>query len=118
LLAGNVTLDTKGETVVTMPAWFEALNTEFRYQLTAIGTPSPDLYIAEEITDNRFKIAGGKQGMKVSWLVTGSHQIDLEESRCSVRPSSKGPNRNLPFEQRASLRRGDPAWLSSRSDTR
>src|SRR6478735_5632623 len=33
---GNVTLDSKGEAWVTMPAWFETLNWDFRYQLTSI----------------------------------------------------------------------------------
>jgi hypothetical protein len=46
----------------------------FRYQLTAIGQPAPNLYIAEEVQDNRFKIAGGEPGMKISWQVTGIRQ--------------------------------------------
>jgi hypothetical protein len=68
---GNVTLNDKGEAVVQMPDYFQALNRDFRYQLTAIGAPGPNLYIAEEISDNRFKIAGGQAGSKVSWQVTG-----------------------------------------------
>ncbi len=68
---GVVTLDEKGEASVELPEYFDALNGDFRYQLTAIGTPGPDLYIAEKITNNRFKIAGGKAGMEVSWQVTG-----------------------------------------------
>jgi hypothetical protein len=32
------------------PDWFSALNKDFRYQLTAIGAPGPNLYIAEEIS--------------------------------------------------------------------
>jgi hypothetical protein len=71
---GNVVLDGNGEAVVTMPEWFDALNRDFRYQLTAIGAPGPNLYIAEEMTGNRFRIAGGAPGMKVSWLVTGIRQ--------------------------------------------
>jgi hypothetical protein len=31
--------------------WFGALNKDFRYQLTAIGAPGPNLHIAEEISD-------------------------------------------------------------------
>ncbi|ODT84915.1 MAG: hypothetical protein ABS69_01875 [Nitrosomonadales bacterium SCN 54-20] len=31
----------------------------------------PNLYIAEEIASNHFKISGGTSGMKVSWQVTG-----------------------------------------------
>ena len=67
---GNVVLDQSGEAVVEMPAYFEALNREIRYQLTCIGGFA-EVYIAEEMSDNRFRIAGGKSGMKVSWQVTG-----------------------------------------------
>ena len=69
---GVVTLDAHGEAVVELPAWFEALNQEFRYQLTSLGAPGPDLYIAEEISNQRFKIAGGAPAMRICWLVTGS----------------------------------------------
>ncbi len=71
---GNLTLDDNGEAWVELPEWFEVLNRDFRYQLTAIGAPAPYLYIAEEISGNRFKIAGGQQGVKVSWQVTGIRQ--------------------------------------------
>jgi hypothetical protein len=86
---GNVTLNRRGEAVVALPAYFEALNRDFRYQLTAVGRPAPSLYIAKEIENNRFKIAGGKPGMKVSWQVTGirqdayanAHRIQVEEAK-------------------------------------
>jgi len=70
---GNVTLDAGGEAVVALPDWFGALNKEFRYQLTCIGGFAP-VYIADEISGNRFRIAGGSSGMKVSWQVTGIRQ--------------------------------------------
>ena len=86
---GNVVLDENGEASVELPGYFEALNRDFRYQLTAIGAPAPNLYIAREISDNRFKIAGGKAGMKVSWQVTGirqdryaqAHRIVVEQDK-------------------------------------
>ena len=68
---GNVFLDAAGEAVVLLPDWFESLNRDFRYQLTSIGAPGPNLYIAEEVSGNQFRIAGGKPGSKVSWTVTG-----------------------------------------------
>lgn len=71
IYSGNVILDENGEAWVDLPAWFEALNKEFRYQLTPIGAPGPSLYIAEKIQDNRFKIGGGEPAMEVSWQVTG-----------------------------------------------
>jgi hypothetical protein len=101
---GVVILDYNGEAEIELPAWFGALNKDFRYQLTAIGAPGPNLYIAEEISDgvanysnssssnnknSRFKIAGGTSGMKVSWQVTGirqdpyakAHPIQVEEDK-------------------------------------
>jgi hypothetical protein len=66
---GIVVLDAHGEAEVALPAWFDAVNRDARYQLTCIGRFAP-VYVAEEITDNRFKIAGGVPGLKVSWQVT------------------------------------------------
>ena len=68
---GNVVLDNSGYAWVELPGYFETLNRDFRYQLTPVGAPGPNLHIAEEISQNRFKIGGGEPGMKVSWQVTG-----------------------------------------------
>ncbi|UCC43532.1 MAG: hypothetical protein JSU65_10355, partial [Candidatus Zixiibacteriota bacterium] len=68
---GNVDLDANGEAVIVMPDYFEELNRDFRYQLTAIGAPGPNLYVAEKISGNSFRIAGGEPFMEVSWQVTG-----------------------------------------------
>jgi hypothetical protein len=68
---GVTKLDNKGRATVELPAWFEAANSDFRYQLTSIGASSPDLHISEEINSCRFVIAGGKANSKVSWMVTG-----------------------------------------------
>lgn len=68
---GVVSLNSKGEATVKLPAWFERLNGDFRYQLTPVGAPAPGLHVAREIAGNSFKIAGGARGMKVSWQVTG-----------------------------------------------
>ena len=70
---GNVMLDSNGEATVALPEWFGALNKDYRYQLTSIGGFAP-VYVAEEVSNNQFKIAGGKPGMKVSWQVTGIRQ--------------------------------------------
>lgn len=67
---GVATMDPAGEAWVTLPDWFEALNGDFRYQLTCIGEPAL-VYVKEKISGGRFLIAGGKPGMEVSWQVTG-----------------------------------------------
>lgn len=76
---GVVTLDANGEAKVQLPNYFEALNKDFRYQLTCIGGFAP-VYIAEEIFGNSFKIAGGQSGMKVSWQVTGIRKDPFAEA--------------------------------------
>lgn len=71
---GEVTADDAGEAVIAMPAWFEALNHRFRYQLTPIGSPAPNLHVAEELTDGRFRIAGAPARCRICWQVTGIRQ--------------------------------------------
>ncbi|NNF06570.1 MAG: hypothetical protein HKN21_07400, partial [Candidatus Eisenbacteria bacterium] len=67
---GNAVLDGSGRAWVELPEWFEAYNKDFRYQLTCIGGHAP-VFVASEVSGNRFQIAGGKSGMKVSWEITG-----------------------------------------------
>ena len=71
LYRGNVTLDSDGAATVILPAWFEALNRDFSYQLTSIGAPAPGLYVAEKVRGGKFRIAGGPAGSEVSWILTG-----------------------------------------------
>jgi len=70
IYTGNATLNNAGEAVVSLPNWFEALNNDFRYQLTAIGAAAPNLHVGQEIANHQFSIAGGAADMKVSWQVT------------------------------------------------
>jgi hypothetical protein len=86
---GVVELSAKGEATVRLPNWFEALNRDFRYQLTAIGGPAPNLHIAQGVRRNTFKIAGGKHRMKVSWQVTGIRQDQWAEKNRVVVESKK-----------------------------
>jgi hypothetical protein len=70
---GNVDCDADGRATVQLPDWLEALAGDFRYQLTCLGGRS-DVYIAEEVRDNAFGIAGGSAGQRVSWQLTGVRQ--------------------------------------------
>ena len=82
---GVATLDARGEAWVELPAYFEALNRDFRYQLTALGRAAPALYVADEIAGNRFRIAGGAPGQRVSWQVTGTrHDAFANANRIPV----------------------------------
>ncbi|HLQ51236.1 MAG TPA: hypothetical protein VK129_07035 [Terriglobales bacterium] len=111
---GNVLLDVKGEAWVSLPDYFEALNQDFRYQLTPIGAPGQHiLYIDQEIANNRFKIAGGKPGGKVSWQVTGvrhdayanAHRIPVEEDKGNKRGTYLHPEL---FQQQQQQQQEEP----------
>lgn len=93
--SGTVTTDGNGEAEVRMPAYFEALNTDFRYQLTAIGGPAPGLHIKSEVRGNCFVIAGAGPGQRVSWQVTGVRQDAYSRANplrveCEKRPTERG----------------------------
>jgi hypothetical protein len=80
LYSGNTTLNASGEVTIQLPDWFQTLNRDFRYQLTAIGAAAPNLHIAQKIENNKFKIAGGSAGLEVSWQVTGVRQDAWERA--------------------------------------
>jgi hypothetical protein len=73
IYTGNITTDAQGEGTVQLPDWFEALNTDFRYQLTVIGQFAQAI-VAREIENHRFQIRTNLPNVKVSWQVTGVRQ--------------------------------------------
>jgi len=85
---GIAVLDSCGRAEVKLPSYFEALNQDFRYQLTPVSAYAP-VYIARKIKGNSFRIAGGRPSMEVSWQVTGirhdpyanAHRIIVEEDK-------------------------------------
>lgn len=93
LYSGNVVLDASGEAVVQLPDWFEVINKDYRYQLTSIGAPGRDLYVADEVSEGRFKVAGGKAGGKVSWQVSGVRNDAWEKAHPMVVEADKGTER-------------------------
>lgn len=85
---GNTVTDGNGDAVVELPAYFEALNRDFCYQLTVIGSFAQAI-VAQEIKGNRFSIRTNAPNVKVSWQVTGIRQdawanrnrIKIEENK-------------------------------------
>ncbi len=85
---GTVTTDADGEAVVELPDWFEALNRDFRYQLTVIGRFAQAI-VEREIAGSRFTIRTNLANVKVSWQVTGirkdpfanANRIPIEEDK-------------------------------------
>ncbi len=82
---GMVTTNGKGEATVELPAWFEALNRDFRYQLTPIGAFSQAI-VSRKVAQGSFSLKTDKPGVEVSWQLTGirkdswanAHRIAVE----------------------------------------
>jgi len=70
IYTGNITTGADGLATVQLPDWFEALNKDFRYQLTVIGQFAQAI-VASEISHHHFSIRTDKPNVKVSWQVTG-----------------------------------------------
>jgi hypothetical protein len=69
--SGTITLDARGRATIRLPRYFDSLNDEFRYQLTALDAAAPGLHVSRRVERNRFAIAGGNPGQDVCWIVTG-----------------------------------------------
>jgi hypothetical protein len=85
---GNIMTDRHGLATVNLPDYFEALNGDFRYQLTVIGQFAQAI-VATKIAGNRFVIRTSKPNVEVSWQVTGirhdayanAYRIPTEEDK-------------------------------------
>lgn len=73
IYSGNVVTDELGVATVTLPSWFETLNTDFRYQLTTIGRDA-HAWISQEVANGKFIISTNATGVKVSWQITAVRQ--------------------------------------------
>jgi hypothetical protein len=88
---GNITTDAAGEAVVELPDYFEALNRDFRYQLTVIGQFAQAI-VASKIANNRFIVHTDKPNVEVSWQVTGirkdpwanAHRVTVEPTKTAL----------------------------------
>jgi hypothetical protein len=84
---GNVTTNAKGFATVLLPKWFQALNKDFRYQLTPMGERGWDARagVWKEIAHNQFTIRTSKPNVKISWQVTGvRHDAYANANRIQV----------------------------------
>jgi hypothetical protein len=88
MYSGTVTTDDRGEARVQLPSYFEALNTDVRYQLTVVGSFAQAI-VKSKVWDGAFTIATSVPGVEVCWLVTGvrrdayarAHQLEVESNK-------------------------------------
>ena len=106
---GNVVTDKNGMATVVLPEYFEALNRDFRYQLTVVGQFAQAI-VAKKVEQNLFVIRTSKPNVEVSWQVTGirqdayanAHRIKVEEDKPQqeqghyLHPNSLAQHQNRP----------------------
>ncbi|MFN0138244.1 MAG: hypothetical protein ACKVS9_19240 [Phycisphaerae bacterium] len=116
---GNVVTDGTGYATVKLPDWFEALNRDFRYQLTPIGSFSRAM-VAEEVRENTFVIRTEQPNVKVSWQVTGIRQDAFAEANRipveQVKPDSEKGSYLVPELFGHTEERRFDRWLDAQRD--
>ena len=97
---GIVQLDAHGAAMIKLPNYFLALNKDFKYLATPIGSPMPDLYLSAGVAPKFLsifgapvlRIAGGEPNGKVSWQVTGIRHDPFILANPIVPEVEKGPD--------------------------
>jgi hypothetical protein len=115
--SGNATTDVRCEAWVELPDYFEALNRDYRYQLTALGQFAQAI-VGQKIRDNRFLIRTDRPGVEVSWQVTGvrndafarRHPLEVEPAKVGLQ-RGRYLNPEL-FDEPAELRMLDALLLA------
>ena len=90
IYSGNVTTDAQGAATVSLPDWFEVLNTDFRYQLTVIGQFAQAI-IGQKIANHQFTIRTNAPNVEVSWQVTGVRQDAFAKANPLIVEEEKEP---------------------------
>jgi hypothetical protein len=74
IYSGNVVTDELGLATVKLPDWFEAENTDFRYQLTVLDERFAQAVVSKKIQNNQFTIHTNASHVEVSWQITAVRQ--------------------------------------------
>ena len=91
IYSGNVTTDEFGLATVKLPGWFEAENTDFRYQLTVVGQFAQAI-VKDKVANGQFRIMTNASRVEVSWQITGVRQDAYAKAHPLVVEQTKATN--------------------------
>ncbi len=74
IYTGNIVTDELGLATVKLPEWFEAENSDFRYQLTVLDERFAQAVISKKIQNGQFTIHTNASNVEVSWQITAIRQ--------------------------------------------
>jgi len=92
IYTGNVTTNELGVATVTMPDWFQGLNSDLRYQLTVVGGRFAQAIVSKEMENNQFTISTNASNVKVSWQITAIRQDAYAKAHSLVVEQEKPAN--------------------------
>ncbi len=107
IYSGNVVTDELGLAIVKLPDWFEAENTDFRYQLTVLDERFAQAVVSKKIQNRQFTIHTNTSHVEVSWQITAVRQDAFAKAHPLVVEQEK-PARERGFYQNPELH-GQPA---------
>lgn len=102
---GNIITDQEGMATVILPDYFQALNIDYSYHLTVIGSFAQAI-IHTEVQNNKFAIQTSEPNIKVSWQIIGQRndpytqdhpytdvreKTGYDKGKLLYDPSQKGP---------------------------
>ena len=100
--SGNITTDASGKATVSLPDYFEAINKDYRYQLTVVGGTFAQAIISKEVSNNKFEIATNQPNVKVSWEVKGVRNDNRMKKNPFVAEQLKTPTQKGKYYDPAS----------------
>ncbi|MFN8483367.1 MAG: hypothetical protein U0768_10030 [Anaerolineae bacterium] len=109
VFSGNATTDAKGEAIVALPDYAQAISGDFRYQLTPVGQFAQAI-VGAKVAGNHFTIRTDKPDVEVSWTVVGIRQDASAKSHPFVAEETKTGKEVDTYLDPAAF--GKPATLS------
>ena len=91
MYSGTVVTNAGGDATIDLPSYFEALNINYRYQLTVVGEEFAQARVSREIMNNQFAIKTDKPNIKVCWQVTGDRNDAYAKGHPYVVEEEKKP---------------------------
>ncbi len=79
--SGNIITDRQGMATVSLPGYFDEINTDYRYVLTVVGKKFAQAIVFQEIdSNNQFIVKTNEPNIKVSWQVTARRNDEYMQS--------------------------------------
>jgi hypothetical protein len=91
MYSGTIVTSASGDATIQLPSYFEALNVNYRYQLTVVGEEFAQARVSRKISNNQFSIKTDKPNIEICWQVTGDRNDAYSKAHPYVVEEEKKP---------------------------